>query len=79
METMFILGAGFSRAISDAMPLTDELGNEVRRRLPDVATKRPHDFKNGYFEAWLSRLATATARPGRPRQPDELRPVPEHH
>lgn len=30
---VYVLGAGFSRAISDLMPLTDDLGNALRERL----------------------------------------------
>lgn len=30
---VYVLGAGFSRAISEYMPLTDELGDDLRRRL----------------------------------------------
>lgn len=59
MRTVFVLGAGLSHAISDAMPLTDELGNLVRARVPEAAARSPRGFKGGYFEAWLSRLAEA--------------------
>lgn len=53
MREALILGAGFSRAISDAVPLTDELGQLVLSRLG-----RHHPpFTGGYFEMWLSRLA----------------------
>jgi hypothetical protein len=55
-----IVGAGFSRAISDRMPLTDELGNAVMAELRRRGQNFPHpvlDFKGGYFESWLSRLA----------------------
>lgn len=57
MRTVFVLGAGLSLAISDKMPLTDTLGNEVRSRVPVAAARSPRGFKGGYFEAWLSRLA----------------------
>lgn len=57
----FVLGAGFSRAISEAMPLTDEAGNRVVERLEVQGVPLPHrsmdNFTGGYFEAWLSRLA----------------------
>jgi hypothetical protein len=54
-----VLGAGFSRALSAAMPLTDELGNlcldgaSLRSdpRVPDDG------FTGGRFETWLSQLA----------------------
>ncbi|MEV4544733.1 hypothetical protein [Micromonospora echinaurantiaca] len=57
MQTVFVLGAGFSRAVSAAMPLTDELGEVVRDRLPEARARSPRGFTGGYFEAWLSRLA----------------------
>jgi hypothetical protein len=54
-----ILGAGFSKALSEAMPLTDDLGNlvlAVAQANSDIPiTHRP--FENGLFEAWLSRIA----------------------
>jgi hypothetical protein len=58
-----ILGAGFSRAVSDQMPTTqmpttDELGDLATAALRDGGhLRRPEHFQNGYFEAWLSRLA----------------------
>lgn len=57
---VMILGAGFSRAISDAMPLTDELGQEAVRRAgldPDDPRLPSRGFDGGNFETWLSRLA----------------------
>ena len=56
---VFILGAGFSRAVSPRLPLTDELGNACLaiddlggdRRVPDGG------FTGGTFETWLSGLA----------------------
>lgn len=54
-----MFGAGFSRAISDVMPMTLELGKELRRedsnpeelaRIPDIAT-------GADLERWLSRIA----------------------
>ena len=51
---VFILGAGFSRAISSHMPLTDELGAEAVERAG--ITDHP-DLREGRFETWLSRLA----------------------
>lgn len=57
---VFILGAGFSRAVSEYMPLTDELGDaaleSLRRYLPRrLALDR---FPVGMnFEQWLSQLA----------------------
>ncbi|UAJ79804.1 hypothetical protein IT072_01595 [Leifsonia sp. ZF2019] len=58
---VFILGAGFSRAVSSRLPVTDELGNEVIQRDPtrlgrSVGKQR---FAGGSFETWLSRRAEA--------------------
>jgi hypothetical protein len=57
---VFVIGAGFSRAVSDHMPLTDELGQaaleELRSVLPPrLALERLPKGMN--FEAWLSQLA----------------------
>jgi hypothetical protein len=54
-----LLGAGFSRALYGPCPLTDELGEQVRERLPeDVANKLPTaQFIDGRFEEWLSYLS----------------------
>jgi SIR2-like domain len=54
-----ILGAGFSRAVSAAFPLTDELGAlavEHAQRGEQPPVPHPH-FRDGSFETWLSRLA----------------------
>lgn len=57
-RTCVILGAGFSRAVSPRMPLTDELGGLALQGLsPGEVPVPDRDFANGYFEAWLSRLA----------------------
>lgn len=37
--TTYILGAGFSKAVSSLMPLTDELGADCIARDPDVLGK----------------------------------------
>ncbi len=57
VASVFVLGAGFSKAISDRMPTTDELGNAVvaADESPEVLAQAP--FENGRFETWLSRLA----------------------
>jgi hypothetical protein len=58
MKHTAILGAGFSKAVSGHMPLTDKLGDEVLARLKAVGvdlTARP--YRGSGFEAWLSRLA----------------------
>lgn len=55
---VLVLGAGFSRAVSDRMPLTDDLGRLVLRDLQAEGLSGPAGgFTGGYFEAWLSRLA----------------------
>lgn len=56
-DEVFILGAGFSRAISEHLPLTDELGNLVLERDPDHLGRSASKsyFSNGTFESWLSR------------------------
>ena len=58
MQTAIILGAGFSKAAAN-LPLTDELGNELRKRLPRMLSRAAQSFKNGSFETWLSRVAEA--------------------
>lgn len=54
-----ILGAGFSKQISPAMPITDELGRRIRREDSDPSELRwwPTTFQDGGFECWLSMLA----------------------
>lgn len=56
---VFILGAGFSRAISQCMPLTNELGRELERRLQEgnAAGLNGVDKFGGNYEHWLSYLA----------------------
>jgi hypothetical protein len=57
---VFVLGAGFSRAISHRMPLTDDLGHSVLDSLRDRLPPRLAiaDFPRGLnFEEWLSQLA----------------------
>lgn len=55
---VFILGAGFSRALSAQMPLTDELGTACLA-LNDLqgAHGVPAEFTGGRFETWLSSIA----------------------
>ncbi|TFB88216.1 hypothetical protein E3O44_05955 [Cryobacterium algoricola] len=58
----WLLGAGFSRAASSAMPLTDELGREaleeLRRQRPNLSFAAPQFSAAGLtFEAWLTWLA----------------------
>src|SRR5690349_11433785 len=56
---VLILGAGFSRAISDRMPLVDELGNLCLRisSLANDSRVPVGGFTGGRFETWLSQLA----------------------
>lgn len=60
---VFVLGAGFSKAVSSEFPLTDELGNTAIKRLLKDTLERssstiPHgDFSEGTFESWLGQLA----------------------
>ena len=49
-----VLGAGFSKAVSDRFPLTDPLG---RLALAEAGLPERSAFPGGSFEAWLSQLA----------------------
>lgn len=61
MNRVFVLGAGFSRAINAHMPTLPDLSREVQRRLtaenrgnvPGVETPIAKDF-----EAWLNYLVS---------------------
>lgn len=58
MGDVLILGAGFSYEISQRMPLTNKLGEEVLRRVGAAGVPSPGwAFSGNYFETWLSRLA----------------------
>lgn len=49
---MYVLGAGFSKAVSDAMPITNELGLVLKKRL---AGEVLFDIREGQsFEDWLT-------------------------
>ena len=50
----YILGAGFSRAISRHMPLTDTLGQSLAQAAPQVFAELPEGRS---FEQWLSHRA----------------------
>ena len=59
-----VLGAGFSKAVNSAMPLTNKLGEAVAERLSSADQERlpPKDqkgkrFERAPFEDWLSYLA----------------------
>lgn len=59
-QVVFVLGAGFSRAISSYMPLTDELGAAALEKLRgDLPPRLALDElpRSVNFEAWLSELA----------------------
>ena len=57
-EDVLILGAGFSKAISDHMPLTGRLGEQALDILRAKGVSVPsRTFSNQQMEAWLSRLA----------------------
>lgn len=55
-RTAYVLGAGFSRAASSEMPITDELGRRsaARLKLTDLPEFRPDGIT---FENWLTWLA----------------------
>lgn len=55
---VFILGAGFSKAVSSEFPLTDDLGNLALQYCKDMPGRIPRvPFHDGNFESWLSRIA----------------------
>lgn len=56
VHTAIILGAGYSKAAA-GLPLTDGLGNQLRRRVPRLVQRAVRPFKRGSFESWLSRIA----------------------
>ena len=58
---VFILGAGFSKAISDAMPVTNALTALIQKQLEDEHVPVPSSVLLDFgvdLEAWLSFLAT---------------------
>jgi|GEM_PF-1316336 len=57
MGKVFIIGAGFSKAIFSAMPTTDELGKAIIESLEKKGRPIPPETRQGHFEEWLSRLA----------------------
>jgi hypothetical protein len=54
-----LFGAGFSRAISHLMPMTLELGRELRREdsNPEELARIPEIKTGADLERWLSRIA----------------------
>ena len=55
MSDVFLLGAGFSKAISYQMPLLQELSNQVRDTMPGLNS--PHSTLSNNIELWLSYLS----------------------
>lgn len=55
MGDVFLLGAGFSRAVSDDMPLLQELSSQIRGRLSDLPESLSTVGDN--IEIWLSYLS----------------------
>src|SRR5579875_2497011 len=59
---VLILGAGFSKAIHQSMPVANHLGQKAyalaNRRWPDLGLRHDPEFGDQYpFETWLSLLA----------------------
>ena len=54
MPDTFILGAGFSKAISNRMPLLQELSDQIRGTFGDLELR--HSLPSGDLEIWLSYL-----------------------
>ncbi len=57
MRELFLLGAGFSRAVSAGMPLTRELGERLRTAIPFPDEKQRATAFTDDFEIWLTYLA----------------------
>ena len=55
MSDVFLLGAGFSKAVSDDMPLLQELSSQIRGRLSDLPESLSTIGDN--IEIWLSYLS----------------------
>jgi hypothetical protein len=54
---VFVLGAGFSKAIDSRMPTSEDLGAKVKELLKNEGQPLPAELTRGTFEEWLSRLA----------------------
>ena len=54
---VFVLGAGFSKAVDCRMPTSEDLGGRVRELLAAEGAPLPAELTKGTFEEWLSRLA----------------------
>ncbi|WBP92801.1 hypothetical protein O6072_15905 [Mycolicibacterium neoaurum] len=57
MPTVYLLGAGFSRAISNEMPMMNALSAAVQAKVPGIPGSATAIAKN--FEQWLSYLVDA--------------------
>lgn len=57
MGDVFLLGAGFSRAVSQAMPLLRDLSQEVRNRTPDFVNIDRGSLFADDIEMWLTYLS----------------------
>lgn len=57
MTDAFILGAGFSKAVSPEMPTMAELGDEVLRSLGPDKPRFPASIADSNFEDWLTYLS----------------------
>ena len=59
MTDVFILGAGFSKAISSEMPTLDELSREVKKSLlrKNVAVPSEFDDLGNNIESWMTFLS----------------------
>ena len=55
MPDVFLLGAGFSKAISDQMPLLREFSEQIKTTVPDL--EPPHSILSNDLEVWLSYLS----------------------
>ena len=55
MSDVFLLGVGFSKAVSDGMPLLQELSSQIRGRLSDLPESLSTVGDN--IEIWLSYLS----------------------
>lgn len=56
-DDAFILGAGFSKAIHNRMPMLNELGSEAASRLTHLVADHPKNIAVDDFENWLTYLA----------------------
>ena len=59
MSDVFVLGAGFSKAIYEEMPTMDELSTEVRNRLKEPNSPLPPELDNlgNDIELWMTYLS----------------------